>query len=136
MYNRYIPQSDGTFRKKSVPDPPKNSAIQPRKQVHPPLPQEKTMCNDMVRKPHLSPPMKYRCGHKNECSPKTSSDHREASACSVGSDGSIRSFLYSLLPNGITTEDILVILLLLLMCGENGAGKSNLLLTLAIYLFL
>ena len=46
------------------------------------------------------------------------------------------SYLRNLLPAELDTEDLLVILLLLLMTGEGREGGNLPLLTLALYLFL
>ena len=46
------------------------------------------------------------------------------------------TFLRRLLPKGLDTGDLLVMVLLLLMAGDNEADKSNALLTLALYLFM
>lgn len=46
------------------------------------------------------------------------------------------SFLRQLLPKDFCTEDLIVVLLLLLMAGNTQEGKNNALLTLALYLFL
>ena len=40
MYNRYIPQPDGTFRKNRISDPPQPPASHPQPQEHPSTPQE------------------------------------------------------------------------------------------------
>ena len=45
-------------------------------------------------------------------------------------------FLRKLLPKNMDTGDLLVIILLLLMAGDNTEDKNNALLTLALYLFM
>ena len=45
-------------------------------------------------------------------------------------------FLRHLLPGDFNTEDLLVILLLLLMSGDCEEDRNNALLTMALYLFL
>ena len=56
--------------------------------------------------------------------------HYEAPAPSVG------SFLKGLLPQNFDTEDLMVVLLLLLMSGNSGKDQNAALMTLVIYLFL
>ena len=46
------------------------------------------------------------------------------------------SFLKQLIPKGLDTGDLLIIVLLLLMAGDCEEDKNNALLTLALYLFL
>ena len=94
MYNRYIPQSDGSYRKNAVQDRP--HAPPPPPPVQPPKP-----CN--------SPP---------PCPPK---------------EEPIGGFLRQLLPKSFDTGDLFIVLLLLLMAGDSEEGRSNALLTLALY---
>ena len=49
---------------------------------------------------------------------------------------SIGSFLKQLLPKDFETEDLLVVLLLLLMSGDCQENQNTALLTLALYLFM
>ena len=94
MYNRYIPQQDGTYQKNRIPvsAPP------------PPPPPE----------PKPQPP----------CDPPKPPNQ------------SASSFLHQLLPKGLDTGDLLVIILLLLMAGDGKENSNTWLLTLALYLFL
>lgn len=95
MYNRYIPQQDGTYQKNRVPSPPPPP---------PPEPQAEPICETPIH------PLKQQ--------------------------QSAFSFLQQLLPKGLDTADLLIILLLLLMAGDAKESKDNWLLTLALYLFL
>jgi len=97
MYNRYIPQSDGTYRKNRMPnqDPP----------PPPPAP--------APPEPPVSPP------------PKTMLPFSDAG-----------SFLRNLLPRGLDTGDLLIIVMLLLISGDSKENSTTALLTLALYLFL
>lgn len=97
MYNRYIPQSDGSYRRNTMPEqnpppPPVPSAPKP-----PPPP------------PKPAPP---------------------PDPLGVG------RFLRQLLPGDFDTEDLLIVLLLLLLRGDRGEDPNAALLTLALYLFL
>lgn len=109
MYNRYIPQSDGSYRRRSVPEQRREP---PQHQPPPPPPEEP--CDSCPPPPP----------------PSIRKPERRHPAPGAG------SYLRSLLPADLDTEDLLVILLLLLMTGE-GREEGNLpLLTLALYLFL
>ena len=136
MYNRYVPQSDGTFRKSRVPEVQKAA---PRKPSPPPKPPEKPGLSRPLGKPSARPPMTYRRQppRPGSCLNKPAEPVPEkGETCPPGKEGGLGSFLRQLLPKGLCTEDIFVILLLLLMCGDNEEGKNNALLTLVIYLFL
>ena len=106
MYNRYIPQGDGTHRRRYVPDPPKNvpcappSAPEPECCAPPPPPQ----------------PRRQNCPARQET-------------------GAF-SFLKNILPRDFDTGDLMIILLLLLMAGDCQEDQNWAWLTLALYLFL
>ena len=53
-----------------------------------------------------------------------------------GQGGSILGFLKNILPKGLDTGDLLIIILLLLMAGDCQEEQNSAILTLAIYLFL
>ena len=107
MYNRYIPQSDGTYRKRPVPDrcPPEKPTPKP------------------PEKPGQKPP------EKPPCPPRPRASSKEPK-------GNIFSQLRQLLPRDFEVGDLLVVLLLLLMSGENEEDQNTALLTLALYFFL
>ena len=94
MYNRYIPQSDGSFQKQT--------------------------CTESKHEPHPpkapSPPPKP---------PEKLTDSRDAGTA-----------IHQLLPADFDTEDLMVVLLLLLMSGNSGSDQNSALMTLVIYLFL
>ena len=110
MYNRYIPQSDGSYHRRSMPD--QRQARQPWKP--PPAPPEPSPCQVLPPPPPPNPPR---------------TEHRPPPPRAG-------NFLRSLLPTDLDTEDLLVILLLLLMTGDGREGSHLPLLTLALYLFL
>lgn len=123
MYNRYIPQSDGSFRRSYVPD-----AVQPPKPTRPapqqPEPEQKE--KESIRP---SPPP-ARC---RQCNFRQSKQQpRTAEVQGTG----ISTFLKQLLPKDFDTGDLLVVLLLLLMAGDGSEDQNTALLTLALYLFL
>lgn len=102
MYNRYIPQGDGSYRKTQLPDP------------SPPPGQ-----------PFPAPP-------PEEIAPASPPPPREPPRDGKPAGG----FLRQLLPRGLDTGDLLILVLLLLMAGDRPEDKNTALLTLALYLFL
>lgn len=110
MYNRYIPQSDGSFQRSQVQDTSQNRGRgnAPQRQNPPPKPNQQTMSPPPAPPP--APPVH-------------------------GGDGVVQSFLSGLLPQSFDTEDMIIILLLLLL-GNAGKDHNNAFLTLIIYLFL
>lgn len=119
MYNRYIPQNDGTYRRNRIPDPPREPApIVP----HMPSLQEKP------QSPPPEPPQCKTCVHsQGNCRPSARKPVRRES---------VGSFLKQLLPKNFDTEDLLIVLLLLLMAGDCQEDQNSALLTLALYLFM
>ena len=96
MYNRYVPQADGSFRRNRIGQP----------EAPAPSPQPPSVIPEPAR-PAASPP-----------------------SISAG------SFLRQLIPKGLDTGDLLIIVLLLLMAGDCEDEKNSALLTLALYLFM
>lgn len=107
MYNRYIPQSDGSYRR----NPTQESRPQPQRSPAPPPP------------PRQPPPPKP--------SPPPAPQHR-----SPPQSEPIAGFLRQLIPKGFDTGDLIIVLLLLLIAGDNPESRSNALLTLALYFVL
>ncbi len=116
MYNHYIPQSDGSYRRSTMPE---GSRRNPQPQGHPAPP----------------PPPKPPKPPEPPCAPEPP----RPVPCPPPpppSGGSILDFLRGLLPRQIDATDLLVILLLLLMNrDENGEGLSPML-TIALYFLL
>lgn len=118
MYNRYIPQPDGSYRRNRIQDPERKQMPlqQPPAPPPPPLPEpEKTPCSGCI---HRQTPEKRRQQYQGN--PNTS----------------ITGFLRQLLPKDFDAEDLMVILLLLLMAGDCREEQNTALLTMALYLFL
>lgn len=99
MYNRYIPQQDGTYQKNRIPTPPPSPSPSPSQPPAPP-----PTCEE-AQPPYRQP------------------------------NGAF-DFIRQLLPKNLDTGDLLIIILLLLMAGDNKDNKNSWLLTLALYLFL
>ena len=107
MYNRYIPQPDGSYRRNPMQEPQQSPQRQQPNQQRPapaPAPQ-----------PPPIPPQPHPCPPQAE---------------------QITGFLRQLLPKGFDTGDLIIVLLLLLIAGDNPESRSNALLTLALYFIL
>lgn len=122
MYNRYIPQSDGTYRRNRVQDPPQET---PR----PMPPREEPKPEPSFAEPERPPCQNCIHGHSQQ-RPVPPPPRRNTPPVSVG------SFLKQLLPKNFDTEDLLIVLLLLLMAGDCQEDQNAALLTLALYLFM
>lgn len=123
MYNRYVPQPDGSYRRNRMQDISPIPARQPSSPTSPPpLPEprkgpEPAPCSGCM---HHSPPPRptyHRPIPKKE-------------------NASVTGFLKQLLPKDFDVEDLLIVLLLLLMAGDCQENQNTALLTLVVYLFL
>ena len=112
MYNRYIPQSDGTYQRSRVQDPrpPEPSKEEPMPQMPCPPPE---------------PPRRYAPPPRPRPRPPREPENI-----------SITGFLKQLLPRGLDSGDLLIVLLLLLISGDCQEDQNTALLTLALYLFM
>lgn len=112
MYNRYIPQPDGSYRRNRIQDAQRSAPPQ----------QAPAGTHDPPREPANAP------------LPKSNNhpSHRRAPSAPMPAG----SFLRQLLPGNLDTEDLLVVVLLLLMAGDCEENRNTALLTLALYLFL
>ena len=109
MYNRYIPQPDGSYRRNAIPEQrqvPQRPAPQPQRPVPPPQRPTQPVAPQ--------PPPAKRPQHPEP----------------------ISGFLRQLLPHGFDTGDLIIVLLLLLIAGDSEESRSNALLTLALYFIL
>lgn len=120
MYNRYIPQNDGTYCRRSIPERPREpfKSMPPEKQPVPPPTTPASPAAPCRNDP--SPPAPH---------PRHTHYRRER-------DIGISNFWKQLLPKDFGTEDLLIVLLLLLMAGDCPEDQNTALLTLALYLFL
>ena len=114
MYNRYVPQPDGSFRRNQVQEAPHKAPAGKPQPASPSPPCPEPAC----------PPPQPPCTEPTYPPPQPRQEER------------IGSFLRNLLPKDLDTGDLLIILLLLLMAGDREEERSNALLTLALYLFL
>lgn len=129
MYNRYIPQPDGSYRRNQVPEnnrrPPQQAPSRPQR-PGPSRPQEPP-CPPPEQPEHCPPP-------EREPRPPKQEDRPKPPPCRQG--GNVGSFFRNLLPKDFDTGDLVVVLLLLLMAGDCEEDKNTALLTLVLYLFL
>lgn len=123
MYNRYIPQADGTFLRSRMQEPAPNPEEEYISPAEPPAPQQPVSIPAQHKQATPDQPRQMNARHQSR------GQKRNPSPDSVG------NFLKQLLPQNMDTEDLIVVLLLLLMSG-NGDQQNNALLTLVIYLFL
>ena len=125
MYNRYIPQADGSFQRHPFPDAqPQHQATAPAAK---PEPKKEEPCQSP--QPDSIPLSGSRCTH---CPMR----HRRCTKAKTAGSSGINGFLSQLLPDDFDTGDVMVILLLLLMSADRSEDQSTALLTLALYLFL
>lgn len=123
MYNRYIPQPDGTYQRSRVQEPRQHH--QDRRPPPPPPKQEPEPCDTSPCKSEPIPtPSPKPCRPDKE---RPSEHHRHES---------VPGFLSQLLPKDFDTGDLIVVLLLLLLAGDCEEDRSTALLTLALYLFM
>ncbi len=123
MYNRYIPQSDGSYRRNRVQEP-RPAPPPPREER--PCPPVDSPCQEPER-PCVSPSRPQRREPPKRQPPRRDPPKQETS---------VGSFLRQMLPKDFDTSDLLVVILLLLMSGDCAEDQNTALLTLALYLFL
>lgn len=107
MYNRYIPQPDGSFQRKRVQEPHQRPQTVPKPDT---TAREKEAAS---------------CPAKNQPAQR----HPQNSAGS----GNLSSFFRQFLPGDFETGDLIVVLLLLLMAGDCQENQNTALLTMALY---
>lgn len=129
MYNRYIPQPDGSYRRSRMPD--QHRPVQP---TCPPEPvcrePEPKPTKPEQAKPVPCPPPRRNCHvHRNRPVPQPKPEPSKQEENAIG-------FLRRLLPKDFDTGDLLIVLLLLLMAGDCAEDQNTALLTLALYFFM
>lgn len=120
MYNRYVPQADGSFQRCRITEEPQKPEPPRKEPEHRPP------------EPEPCPPPKptpKRCNRQNYRPPRQ--EHRQDPQ-----GGNVLQFLRHLLPRDFDTGDLLVVILLLLMSGDCQEDQNTALLTLALYLFM
>lgn len=129
MYNRYIPQPDGSYRRRQMSEPQSNQSRPTRPEPQPQLEPEPEFCPP----PEPTPPC-AQCPSRPSGHRPTNRPQQKYTSCNPTT--SVGGFLKNLLPGNFDTEDLLIVLLLLLMSGECRDDRNIPLLTLALYLFL
>ena len=117
MYNRYIPQPDGSYRRSRVSDPAAFYPPEPSA-AHPQEPSREEW-----EEPCPPPPPRQEQERKQTPPPS-----RQGTTAG--------DFLRQLLPKNLDTGDLLIIVLLLLMAGDCQEDRNTALLTLVLYLFM
>lgn len=133
MYNRYIPQPDGSFHRSRVED---KIDLTEQKNISPDIPPEILIEEPTVDKTQTNP--------KNTRSfPNQTGWNRRKPAASQRpyqtreqNSGNVLNFFRQLMPQNFDTEDLIIVLLLLLLSGDAKDEQNTALLTLVIYLFL
>ena len=124
MYNHYIPQSDGSYRRSSIPEQQRQS----RRSAPIPSPAPAPKPEPVPEEPPCpvsSPP----ASPVPVCAPAQNVPEQHGT-------GGILSFLKGLLPRQIDTDDLLIILLIFLMNREEDCDGLSPMLTLALYFLL
>ena len=142
MYNRYIPQPDGSYRRRQYQDPPSHPKTnpQPREAQWQPQPERPPQKPEMPPQAPPSPqsqqPRKRpsSCRHRQPQRPAPPPPRPEAPPHKP--EANVLGFLKQLLPKEFDTGDLLIVLLLLLMSGDCQEDQNTALLTLVLYLFL
>lgn len=122
MYNRYIPQPDGSYRRNRVPD---NSRTIPQRHYSP---------HRQEHAPHQKPEQDCPPPKQESCPPEKKEQPCKQGKPPVG--GGVGDFLRQLLPKDFDIGDLIVVLLLLLMAGDCAEDQNTAMLTLALYLFM
>lgn len=134
MYNRYIPQPDGSYRRRPVQEARQNPQRQtpPQRPTPPPPPPSEPPQHEPPRNepPRNEPPRKnpQHTEHPLDCP-------RQESLAHIGTPRAepVSGFLRQLIPKDFDTGDLIIVLLLLLIAGDDPPCRSNALLTLALY---
>ena len=122
MYNRYIPQPDGSFSRSKIPEEsPHHPVISATQQTT-----QETPCKQSPKK---STPVTGYCRRCPHC-------RQQQNTVKGTSSTGISSLLKQLMPKDFDSGDLMVVLLLLLMSSECQEDQNTALLTLALYLFL
>lgn len=128
MYNHYIPQADGSYRRSSMPDHSHKQQFNrppiPTPKPPPPCPQP-----EPAPEPCQQHPSESCVEPTHHCPPAPRQPEQS------GGTG-IFSFLKGLLPREIDTDDLLIILLIMLMNRDEDCDGLSPMLTLALYFLL
>ena len=115
MYNRYVPQPDGSYHRRQMQEANRQQLEYTPPPAPPPAPPQQEYCPPYApqQQEHCPPPMQ-----------------------SAPMPWSLPSFFKQLLPRGVDTADLLILLLLLLIAGDCEESRNNALMTMALYFIL
>ena len=136
MYNRYIPQPDGTYRRSTQQDRSGQSGIRQNQ------PQTNPQQQKIQQEPEKQAPSCGNSQHQNHkhrtrtCHPPAPPKPEPCCERPKADEGNVASFFRRLLPREFDTGDLLIVLLILLMAGDCREDQNSALLTLVLYLFL
>ena len=146
MYNRYIPQPDGSYSRRkiqdqSMPPPAPQQEKRPAQEQLRPEPQPAPASPPVFNPgPRFQPRPQNRsaCRSRPMSHPVPQPSHQEprGDSCGKKQETNVLSFLKQLLPKDFDTGDLLILLLLLLMSGDCQEDQNTAILTLVLYLFL
>ena len=152
MYNRYIPQPDGSYARRQyqdTPPPPPRQQSHPRQECWQPQPAAKEVKQEPVQHIEQNPQPRQRQYCRNyrprqpqrpdPPPPPPRQEYREPprqERREQKPETNVLAFLKQLLPKEFDTGDLLIVLLLLLMSGDCQEDQNTALLTLVLYLFL
>ena len=129
MYNRYIPQPDGSYTRRKIAEQQPKQPAPPQAQWQP----QPAPCPSQQAQPvHCEPKPRP----QNRRRPPLPPPRQERKEYVHSQGGSVTDFLRQLLPKDFDTGDLLIVLLLLLMSGDCQEEQNTALLTLALYLFM
>lgn len=135
MYNRYIPQPDGSYQRNRMREPefqpPKQNSTQESCRQEP-TPEQARQTQSASSNQGGQPCGNGRPPRRPGPPPKQPPCHNPPPHRDTG----VFNFFRQLLPRDFDTEDLLIVLLLLLMSGDCKEDQNTALLTLALYLFL
>ena len=126
MYNRYIPQPDGSFRRSRIQSEVNRPTEPPRRPFH-----QQPQPMPVPEKPKQEP-----CEQAAPCPRSRQRPCRQMHNRQDHTQTQASTFLKNLLPKDFDTSDLIIVLLLLPMAGDCSEDQNNALLTLALYFFM
>lgn len=126
MYNRYIPQADGSYQRSRVEDRIPVRKPQPAKAPQEPVPAPEQFLPKQDPIPCPNPRQR----------PQRPSYHGHGRPNKSEQGSSVSNFLKQLIPKDFDTADLMIVLLLLIMSGDCAEDQNTALLTLVLYLFM
>ena len=132
MYNRYLPQPDGSYRRQRVQEPVIPAPPPPRqtnREDSAPAPQPD---RETHGRQETTAPSQERPTTRSQPQQREQQNQPPRRPASQSVDG----FLRQLLPADFDTGDLMVVLLLLLIAGDNPDQRGNALMTLLLYLMM